>query len=91
MKYFKNLPVTILKIDKVFIDNILNSGYDQSLINAMINIAHFRDVEVVSEGVETPEQLKLLKASGCDTIQGFLFSKPLHQSDIKEYTDSFNK
>lgn len=85
LKYFKDLPVTILKIDKSFVDNITSSVYDRNLINAMTNIAHYRGVEVVAEGVETEDQLNILKRHGCDTIQGYLFSKPLSEEDTVKF------
>ncbi|WDV45117.1 EAL domain-containing protein [Clostridiaceae bacterium M8S5] len=81
LKYFKDLPVDILKIDKSFIDNITLSSYSQNLIDAMINIAHYKGVEVIAEGVETKEQLSILKKHDCDMVQGFLFSKPLSEEE----------
>lgn len=81
LKYFKDLPVTVLKIDKSFVDNIETNLYDQKLISAMVDIAHFKDVEVVCEGVETQKQFEILKNHDCDTIQGYLLSKPLSEED----------
>ena len=85
LSYFKELPVTVLKIDKSFIDNITSSIYEQKLIGAITNIAHYRDVEVVAEGVEESGQLEILQKCGCDTIQGYLFSRPLSESDTVEF------
>ena len=90
LKYFKNLPVTILKIDKSFVDNIASSLYDRNLINAMVNIAHYKGIEVVAEGVETEEQLNILKSHGCDTIQGYLFSKPLSEEDTVKFIEKMD-
>jgi len=80
LKYFKELPVTMLKIDKAFIDNLRENTYDFDLVNAMLIIAHNRNVAVVAEGVETEEQYQLLLKQKCDIIQGYLFSKPVHES-----------
>ena len=85
LKYFKELPVTILKIDRSFIENITSNEYDQNLINVMVTIAHYKGVEVISEGVENREQLDILKKYGCDTVQGFLFSRPLCEKDIIKF------
>lgn len=91
LKYFKDLPVTILKIDKSFIDNITSSEYDQNLIEVMVNIAHNKGVVVISEGVEKEEQLRILKKYGCDTIQGYLFSKPLSEEDTVKFINKLDK
>lgn len=51
----------------------------------MINLAHNLNLEVVAEGVETPEQLELLRLFGCDQAQGYLISKPLPLAELVEY------
>jgi EAL domain-containing protein (putative c-di-GMP-specific phosphodiesterase class I) len=51
----------------------------------MINLAHNLNLEVVAEGVETPEQLDLLRGFGCDQVQGYLISKPLPLTELVEY------
>ena len=51
----------------------------------MINLAHNLNLEVVAEGVETPEQLELLRLFGCDQVQGYLISKPLPLPELVEY------
>lgn len=77
LTYLKNLPVNILKIDKTFIDHI---GADQSqlqLVGSIIQMGHNLGLTIVAEGVETSEQLTLLKELSCDFIQGYIFSRPL--------------
>ena len=56
----------------------------------MINIAHKRKLRVTAEGIERPEQLQVLKEYGCDTIQGFLFSKPLDEEDLIKFIEDNN-
>ena len=90
LKYFKDLPVSLLKIDKSFIDNITESEYAQNLIRFMINIAHNRNLRVTAEGIEDINQLALLKDFGCDTIQGFLFSKPLNEEELINFIENGN-
>ncbi|MNF03893.1 Phytochrome-like protein cph2 [compost metagenome] len=51
----------------------------------MINLAHNLNLEVVAEGVETPEQLDLLRGFGCDQVQGYLISRPLPLAELVEY------
>lgn len=84
LKYFKELPVSILKIDKAFIENLKKSTYDNDLVHSMLVIAHNRNVSVTAEGVETEEQYQLLLEHNCDTIQGFLFSKPVSEKKACE-------
>ena len=67
----------VLKIDRMFINRLGASPAAARVIEAIINIAHLLGISVVAEGVETGEQLQLLRALECDVMQGFLFSKPL--------------
>ncbi|NLP35855.1 MAG: EAL domain-containing protein [Clostridiales bacterium] len=78
LNYLTNLPIDTLKIDKSFIDNICSSTKDSYIAETMIRLAHKLHIQVVAEGVETADQLKLLKQQDCDIIQGFIFSAPLH-------------
>lgn len=82
--YLKNFAIDILKVDKSFIDHIAESSYDRFLVEAVIKIAKERNIQTVSEGVETLSQYKVLKELGCDSIQGYLFSRPLSVEDAKE-------
>lgn len=75
--YLKRFPVSCLKIDKSFIDEILISQQDQKIVGSTIALAHELGLEVTAEGVETEAQLEALKRLNCDYIQGFYFSKPL--------------
>jgi diguanylate cyclase (GGDEF)-like protein len=88
LRYLRELPVSILKIDKSFIDFIDTSAYDKGLINAMINIAHLKGIYVVSEGVETDNQLEILKEFNCDAIQGYIYSKPISANKVEDYLNS---
>ncbi len=81
--YLNDLPIDKIKLDKSFIDTIGADGGDAPLVRAMIAMAHSLDLEVVAEGVETPDQLRFLQEQGCDTIQGFLFSRPLPAGDLR--------
>ncbi|ANU14405.1 diguanylate cyclase/phosphodiesterase (GGDEF & EAL domains) with PAS/PAC sensor(s) [Planococcus halocryophilus Or1] len=77
LNYLKRFPLNNLKIAQPFVQDMATNPRDMSLVEAMIFIAHSLDMSVIAEGVETEEQLALLKELGCDEIQGFLFSKPL--------------
>ncbi|MRX28639.1 bifunctional diguanylate cyclase/phosphodiesterase [Kangiella sp. HZ709] len=80
--YLKRFPVTGMKIDKSFIDDILDSEQDQKIVGSTIALAHKLGLEIIAEGVENDEQLKLLRKLGCDVIQGYYFSKPLLASEV---------
>jgi len=89
LTYLRKLPISTLKIDKTFIDDILNEGENHFFTRAIIDIAHRLNFRVVAEGVEEEVQLDYLKAGNCNTIQGYLFSKPLHEADALELLESF--
>ena len=84
LNYLTKLPINTLKIDKSFIDNICNNDKDSSIAEAIIKLAHSLDIKVVAEGVEQEEQLRLLKVQGCDIIQGYIYSPPLHPSELSD-------
>ncbi|WP_169824214.1 EAL domain-containing protein [Clostridium formicaceticum] len=77
MAYLREFEVDKLKIDKIFIDSINHSSRNAAIVASIINMAHSLDLKVIAEGVETEEQLSLLKTYKCNEIQGYLFSKPL--------------
>lgn len=80
--YLMNLPIDILKIDKSFVDGITESTKKESIIGSIVSIAKKIELFVVAEGVETFEQLDILKKQDCDKIQGYLFSKPMPENEI---------
>jgi diguanylate cyclase (GGDEF)-like protein/PAS domain S-box-containing protein len=73
-----------LKIDKSFIDNLTSEKEDQVIVSATITMAKKLGLKVIAEGVETVEQANLLKIFGCDTIQGYLYSRPLIPGDMEK-------
>jgi diguanylate cyclase len=77
MSYLRRLPIDKLKIDRVFINEIVSRPEDASIVRAIVSLAHSLRLKVVAEGVETSAQLDFLKAVGCDEYQGFHFSRPV--------------
>ena len=75
--YLKHLPIDILKIDRVFITDIMTDEYDKNIVESIISLAHGLNLKVIAEGVETQEQYEALRELSCDEIQGYLFSKPV--------------
>ncbi|TAA43798.1 EAL domain-containing protein [Corallincola spongiicola] len=82
LAYLKKFPITTLKIDRTFVMDLESSLEDRQMANAIITIAHNLGLEVIAEGVETHDQLKILSAMSCDVCQGYYFSKPLSQRDM---------
>ena len=83
--HLNSLPITLLKIDKSFVGGMEEREENRKLVHAMINLAHNLNLEVVAEGVETAEQLALLRLFGCDQAQGYLISKPLPLPELVDY------
>lgn len=83
--HLNSLPIALLKVDKSFVGGMELREENRKLVHAMVNLAHNLHLEVVAEGVETPEQLALLREFGCDQVQGYLISKPLPLAELVEY------
>ena len=77
LSYLKRFPVDVLKIDRSFIQDICFDNDDAAITSAIIAMAHSLQIQVIAEGVETPEQLAFLHLRGCEVVQGYLFSPPL--------------
>lgn len=82
LSYLKRLPLDELKIDRTFVTGLPDDEDDVQLVTAILSMAHSMKLHVVAEGVETEEQRELLKSLECDTLQGYLFSRPLPFEDL---------
>jgi EAL domain-containing protein (putative c-di-GMP-specific phosphodiesterase class I) len=77
LSYLTNFPSDLLKIDKSFIDKMNQSDSSKQYVAMIINIGHTLDLKVISEGVESPDQIEVLRDIGCDYIQGYIWGKPM--------------
>jgi diguanylate cyclase (GGDEF)-like protein/PAS domain S-box-containing protein len=77
LSYLRHFRVNRIKIDRSFIHDLTGDTDDMAITGAMIAMAHQLNIAVVAEGVETEEQLELLRGYGCDTAQGYLISRPV--------------
>ncbi|MEM6256107.1 MAG: EAL domain-containing protein [Cyanobacteria bacterium P01_D01_bin.156] len=84
----KHLTIDCLKIDKYFINDMLIDHKSKSLISSMIEMCRNLEHEVIAEGVETTEQCHMLQQFGCETAQGYLFSKPVNADKISTLLSS---
>lgn len=84
MGYLKTLPLSMLKIDKSFVQNSLKDARDRDIVRAMISLAHNLGMEVVAEGIETLSIARVLSQEGCDFLQGYWFSRPLSIKDFQK-------
>ncbi len=82
LSYIKRLPVDILKIDRSFVHEIASDPADEAIVRGIMALAHALNLQVVAEGVESPDQQRALKAMGCDQFQGYLFAHPLPAADF---------
>ncbi len=85
MSYLKRLPVSNLKIDKSFLDTVMEDESDQKIIQTIISLARNLDLFVIAEGVESFDQEQFLKDSNCDKAQGYLYSEPVPQDKAETF------
>jgi EAL domain-containing protein (putative c-di-GMP-specific phosphodiesterase class I) len=85
LAYLRRFPIDKLKIDIAFIREVTSNPQDAAIARTIIELAHSLNLQVIAEGVETPEQLAFLRANGCDQVQGYLFSRPLPIKELEEF------
>lgn len=84
LSYLRKLPIEILKIDKSFIDEILSSKEDRTLVKGIIDMVHALGIQVVAEGVENHEMAVLLHEMRCDLVQGYHYCRPICEAEFIE-------
>jgi diguanylate cyclase (GGDEF)-like protein/PAS domain S-box-containing protein len=84
LNYLHRLPLDLLKIDRSFIHEMVNAEESLELVRAIISIARSLRMHVIAEGIETDQQLRLLKNLGCEFGQGYFFAKPLDIDKVEE-------
>jgi diguanylate cyclase (GGDEF)-like protein/PAS domain S-box-containing protein len=77
LAYLTRFPVSTVKVDRAFLEDIQADQVKQAIVQAVTTLAHAIGMHVVAEGIETAEQLELARSLGCDEVQGYLVSKPL--------------
>ena len=87
LSYLQKFDLDELKIDRSFVSALASSSGDQTIVEAIIAMAHKLGLKVVAEGVETQAQCDLLRAAGCDYAQGYLFARPMPREDFIAWLD----
>jgi diguanylate cyclase (GGDEF)-like protein len=83
LSYLQRFPFDKIKIDRCFVDNLVEPDGSSCIVQAIVNIAAARHITTTAEGVETQPQRELLRALGCSEMQGYLFSAPKPAAEIK--------
>ena len=81
----QQLPLSAIKIDMYFIQEIETNPQSRELVAALIAFGRRLGIQTVAEGVDSPGQLAFLRESGCDAVQGFLFGQPLSREELEPY------
>jgi diguanylate cyclase (GGDEF)-like protein len=84
LRYLRRFPVGILKIDRSFVDGLGHDLEDEVIVETVIRMARSLGIEVVAEGVETPDQVEILRRLGCHYLQGFLYGRPADAASSAE-------
>jgi diguanylate cyclase (GGDEF)-like protein len=83
LEYLQRLPISTVKLDRVFVSNIVNNRFSASIVRAVVSVAHDVGFTVTAEGVESPSELSMVRSLGCDSWQGYLFSPARAAGDIR--------
>jgi diguanylate cyclase (GGDEF)-like protein/PAS domain S-box-containing protein len=88
--HLATLPINALKIDRSFIINIANNPDHLTIVSAIISLSHLLKHKVIAEGVDSDEQVRLLRELGCDEIQGYIFSRPIPATEFEVWQKTFS-
>jgi predicted signal transduction protein with EAL and GGDEF domain len=88
LTYLKRLPVTVLKVDQVFVRGLGKDASDTAIVKSVIDLAHALGLVVVAEGVEDSDQVTHLQKLGCDRAQGYYFARPQPAEELEMQLDS---
>jgi EAL domain-containing protein (putative c-di-GMP-specific phosphodiesterase class I) len=85
LTYLKGLPVDEVKIDKGFVDGLVEDQADRAVVRAVVDIAHTLGLRVVAEGVEKESQRLVLRDLGVDELQGYLHARPMPAMEVNAW------
>ena len=87
LEQLHQLSADVLKVDRNFVAGMATNERNQKIVKTIINLAHNLGIHVVAEGAETAEQLSILNGMGCDSVQGFVFSRPLEPEQLEAWME----
>lgn len=87
MNYLKRLPINSIKVDQSFVKGLLDDKDSLAIVRSIVTLSKNLGFHITAEGIETLNQAEILKFLGCETLQGFYFSKPLHKNDILQLSN----
>ncbi len=85
LSYLKRLPISVLKVDRSFVRDVVNDKYDEAIISSIVAIAHGLGFRVIAEGIEDESQLRCIAALGCDEAQGYFLGRPQTLAAFERY------
>ena len=83
LSYLRRLPLDIIKLDMVFTQNVLESDVDRAIVNSVVTLSKTLGLLTLAEGIETEEQLNVIRELGCDLGQGYYFGKPMPEEEAQ--------
>ncbi|HMW19790.1 MAG TPA: EAL domain-containing protein, partial [Nitrosomonas sp.] len=87
MNYLKRLPIDSIKVDQSFVSGLLDDKDSLAIVRSIVTLSKNLGFHITAEGIETLNQAEILKFLGCETLQGFYFSKPLHKNDMLQLSN----
>lgn len=90
LRYLRSFPFDKIKIDKSFISGLFDGDSSLAIVRAISGLGRALDLSITAEGVETQEQLDVVRMEGCTEMQGFLFSKPKPASELRQYFSTYS-
>lgn len=90
LAWFRDIPAHELKLDKIFVERMVENDADRKVAELVINLAHAFDMKVVAEGIETASAMRMLADMGCDYGQGFFIARPMAQFEYLRWLHNFS-
>jgi diguanylate cyclase (GGDEF)-like protein/PAS domain S-box-containing protein len=91
LSYIKRLPVSAIKIDKGFIDDVARDPYDQGIVKAISTLGRTLGLRIIAEGIENEAQFEFVRSLQCDQVQGYFFYRPLSWPDLLDHVEHAKK
>jgi EAL domain-containing protein (putative c-di-GMP-specific phosphodiesterase class I) len=91
LAYLKKFPIDSLKVDRAFVSELVESRETRAIVSAILSLARALNLKTVGEGIESSEELAILRQMGCDDIQGYVIARPLERADALDFDTSWSE